>query len=668
MHLYVAANASAGGDGSESSPFATINAARKSLRKALREGTVPAGGAVVHIAEGDYYQTGQITFESEDSGMSPEAPVYYVADGEVRLIGGFSIDLENDFIPTAEGDAVYGENVVKYIAPEGTFALENDQLPISGHSTSYISSDLYNSTPYFTVSLDEEPMELCRWPNADEGYATVSGAANDVSALVSTSSLYTLYDFEITCDEMDTSLWSDDDIYIHGYWGTDYADLKTTGVITGKNSIKANYPTYQQAKTGQRFYASNAPEMLDSPGEWYIDRENDVLYLYPTKQTGTVVVGTNNSTLIYAKALKNVVFDGINIVGGRTNAYHMVNSCKNVTIKNCRINNVNGTAIRGSGINLAVNNCEISHTGSGGVNFQGGDFINQVESGNVVKNCSLHDMGRWKKCYSPAVSLDGYGAVCENNDIYNIAHTAVMMTGFEHKMRYNDVHNVVSETSDMGAVYVRANPLRRGTVIEYNYFHDLSSDSTVKREDIAAIFFDDVCAGYKAHHNIFKNIDGRTIKSNGGRENIVTNNVFIENRENGRYGCVCIAKDADTGEFYVTSGASYTKYWGFVTADNAKYVDNGLYKEFPFTKFEGIATYFEDDPLWAKRNVFKDNYQYNCTKDFYVGDEVDREYILSEASENEIVESTVIGEEEYQNILNNDYSYYGINFAQIGKK
>lgn len=672
MHLYVSADATAKGDGTEALPYATIDEARRSLRTALRNGTVPNGGAIVHVAEGDYYQLAAINFTDEDSGESAQAPIIYAAEGDVRLIGGLCVDI-NDFEPTQEGDAVFNQNVVKYQAPVGTFALGSDTLPIAGHSKRYISSDLYNSTPYFTVSLDEEPMELCRWPNKDVGYAVVTSATNTVSEMESTNSKYTLYDFEITCDEMDTSLWSGDDVYIHGYWGNDYGDLKTTCEITSATTIKADYPTYRQAKVGQRFYASNAPEMLDAPGEWYIDRENDVLYLYPTKESGQVIIGTNTNAFIYAKGLKNVVFDGINIVGGRTSGYHLLNSCNNIAIKNCRINNVNGAGITIAGYNNVVDNCEISYTGSSAITLQGGNFVTQVEAGNLVKNCKLHDMGMWQRTYTPAISMEGYASSAENNEIYNIAHTAVMMTGFEHKLRYNEIYNVVNEASDMGAVYVHANPSRRGTVIEYNHFHDLVSNSTVNSKDIAAIFLDDICAGYTIDHNIFENINGRAIKSNGGRENTVTNNVFINNLYNARYGCVCIEKN-DEGEFYVphgenataTENSAYAKYYGYATSDT--YIASGQYKEAPFTKFARLADYLEDDPIWAKYNVFKDNYMYNCTYDYSFSDSVDSEFMQSSESGCEFVSSEVITEEEYENILNHDYSVYGINFNRIGRQ
>lgn len=671
MHLYVSADATPNGDGSEERPYATIDKARRALRSVIRNGLVPNGGVVVHVAEGDYYQTSAINFDSEDSGESPEAPIIYVAEGDVRLIGGLCVDLK-EFEPTEKGDAVFNQNVVKYKAPSGTFELGSDILPIAGHSKKYISSDLYYSTPYFTVSLDEKPMELCRWPNADDGYATITAVENTVSEMVSTNSKYTLYDFEITCDEMDTALWTDDDIYIHGYWGNDYGDLKTTCEIVDATTIKADYPTYRQAQAGQRFYASNAPEMLDAPGEWYIDRENDVLYLYPTKKTGKVEIGTSASNLIYAKGLKNVVFDGISVVGGRTTAYRLNNSCKNITIKNCRITNVNGVGISGYGSNIIVNNCEIAYTGQSGITLQGGNFVNQTAGGNIVKNCSLHDMGRWQKCYSPAVSLEGYANTVENNEIYNLAHTAVMMTGFEHRLHYNEIYNVVNESSDMGAVYVHANPSRRGTVIEYNHFHDLVSDSTVSATDIAAIFLDDICAGYTIDHNIFENINGRAVKSNGGRENTITNNVFINNTYNARYGCVCIAKNED-GEFYVPHGddatasqnSAYEKYYGYATGDT--YIADGQYKEYPFTKFPRLANYLEDDPLWAKYNVFKDNYMYNCKYDYSLPTSVAGEYMSLEVSGCEFVSSTQITDEKYENILKNDYTVYGINYNRIGR-
>ena len=44
---------------------------------------------------------------------------------------------------------------------------------------------------------------------------------------------------------------------------------------------------------GMRYYVFNIAEELDAPGEYYIDRENSVLYFYPTEnfsQNSNIVI------------------------------------------------------------------------------------------------------------------------------------------------------------------------------------------------------------------------------------------------------------------------------------------------------------------------------------------------------------------------------------------
>jgi hypothetical protein len=78
-------------------------------------------------------------------------------------------------------------------------------------------------------------------------------------------------------------------VWLLGYWTHDWSDEviriasydTESKVITlaAPHSYGINAGTWGAAK--RRFFAMNALEELDAPGEWYLDREHKLLYFYP---------------------------------------------------------------------------------------------------------------------------------------------------------------------------------------------------------------------------------------------------------------------------------------------------------------------------------------------------------------------------------------------------
>ena len=51
---------------------------------------------------------------------------------------------------------------------------------------------------------------------------------------------------------------------------------------------------------------------------------------------------------------------------------------------------------------------------------------------------------------------------------------AIVFGGNEHLIEFNEIHDVCHESNDAGAIYGGRDWTMRGTVIRYNYFHDIS--------------------------------------------------------------------------------------------------------------------------------------------------------------------------------------------------
>ena len=114
--IYVSPAGNDQADGSQTSPLATMSAARKLARNFAGKEAV-----TIHVADGVYYLPETLVFEPQDSG-SAENQILYVAENEGgAILSGGSL-LELAWQPHTDG-------IMKATTPEG---LVIDQLFISG--------------------------------------------------------------------------------------------------------------------------------------------------------------------------------------------------------------------------------------------------------------------------------------------------------------------------------------------------------------------------------------------------------------------------------------------------------------------------------------------------------------------------------------------------------
>lgn len=80
------------------------------------------------------------------------------------------------------------------------------------------------------------------------------------------------------------SRWtSEKDLWMFGYWDHDWADStdRVASINPGAKTITLQTTGKYRVRSGQRYYAFNALSELDMPGEYYIDRQDGILYFWP---------------------------------------------------------------------------------------------------------------------------------------------------------------------------------------------------------------------------------------------------------------------------------------------------------------------------------------------------------------------------------------------------
>jgi hypothetical protein len=70
-------------------------------------------------------------------------------------------------------------------------------------------------------------------------------------------------------------------------------------------------------KTGAPYYFYNVLEELDTPGEWYLDRESGLLYWYPSMplEKADVMLSLLTESILTMKGVSHVTLKGITFTG-----------------------------------------------------------------------------------------------------------------------------------------------------------------------------------------------------------------------------------------------------------------------------------------------------------------------------------------------------------------
>lgn len=586
---------STNGVGSFEKPFSSITEARDYLRSHKTE------PYIVYLMGGSYYTDSQIIFDSRDS-RSKNNRVVYQAYGHEKpvLTGGKSISA-SDFVLTEEEkilslipEKAHGK-VMQTDLSKFNFSFASE-LPTYGHSEAYLNdhSISHNNNPDFFLMCGDEMMINARWPNS--GYALVSKVVDEGSMAERRG-----FSFRFDNEEKLKQWENANDMAVHGYWNYNYSDFATPAYVDTQNSsITTIYPSGKGVSKNRQFYVYNLLEELDSEGEYYIDRENNILYFYPPAGFNEALLVAQQYSMLRIKDVANTEFNGIEILGTRGRGFDLEN-CSNILLNDIT---VNGTGLWGIYLNdctdCTVMNSNIINNGYGGIYASGGSLLNEEEGNIRILNNSISNFSQLKKCYSYGVSVEGWKNWISGNTIFNAPQQAVTIGGNDNVFCENEIYNVLNEASDMGAVYMGKSKIARGNIIENNYFHDMSSSSVISPLDIQAIYLDDLIDGYTIRNNTFENIKGAAVTISGGRANSVYQNLFINNSKNVKINAV---------------GIEYqSKYKEYIEGLCEK-IASGYYSPEIYSRYPNFLNIADDEPYEPKHNIVKDNIMYGCNED-----------------------------------------------------
>lgn len=345
-----------------------------------------------------------------------------------------------------------------------------------------------------TLYLDDTKQILARYPNYDSSAKRLNGTAADAISKNRVAS------------------WKHPiGGYIHALQSSEWGSLSYR--ITGKKSDSTlqleggwqiNRPSEMSSKT---LFVENIFEELDAPNEWFFDRKNRLLYLFPAENidlaNATVIVARHKESFVLKgtsnSPLKNVVIHGLDFVHNARSfmdtkepllrsdwcifrgAALLLDGTENCTIRGCRFYDMDGNAVMISNYNrrAAISGNHIFNIGASAIAFIGNidavrsprlDYSEHIaydkldktpgpKSNNYPQSCRaednlIHDIGQIEKQVA-GVTIDISEEITINhNTIYNVPRAGINIGDGcwgGHIIEYNEVFNTVLETGDHGA-------------------------------------------------------------------------------------------------------------------------------------------------------------------------------------------------------------------------
>ncbi len=535
--VHVSADAAAGGDGSRDQPYQTPAQARDAIRAQRKAGTLATGDAVtVHVGPGVYALNATLEFKAEDGGTA-EAPVVYRAreGGRARIQGGLTLDPAS-FRPVT--DAAVRARLDSAVRQKVRVCDVSARLPaaLADFKTAFRGPPV---GPWLYVN--RQPMTLARWPNTGEAGSEWAGFSKAIDTGLAQPgaadpALRQPHPGSFLFQDPRPARWNlAEGVWLFGYWTHDWSDEviriaaydREQQVITlaAPHSYGINAGTWGAAT--RRFFALNALEELDAPGEWYLDRARKLLYFYPAGDlhAAEIVLATLTEPLLTVNGAKHVRFVGLDFEYGHGDGI-LARNCERLETAGCVVANLAGSGISLAGSASTIRSCDVFHVGRGGISLSGGDRPSLTPAGNLAENNRIHHYGLFQRTYAPGINASGCGQIVRNNCIHDAPHNAVLYGGNEHRFERNEVYRVVMETGDAGAFYSGRDWTSQGNILRHNYIHHLGGGHA-EHVNTMGIYLDDCDCGDTLDGNVFYRA-GRAIMIGGGRDNPVLNNLVVD--------------------------------------------------------------------------------------------------------------------------------------------
>ena len=601
--IYVSKSGNDSWPGTKEKPLATVEKA-----VAVTRG---AGPSTVWIGPGEFFLKAGLMLDAKHGGTTNQPLVIRATEpGKTRLSGSRVV---------GNFRAISPQEAKPLISEEAKQRVLVADLKSQGFTPLEKLSPQHRAHGCEEVIFGDLPMQSARWPN--DGFAVftevIDAGASKITHWVQRD-VYRPGSFRFPGDR--AKHWDlARGVWLHGFWCYDWCDeALRAGSYDPKTgelrlAVKHHYgignPWEKNSK--RRFHALHVFEELDSPGEYYLDRDNQKLYFWPPGDMARQPVRLTlcSKPLLRVEGAAHLVVRDLTIENARGIGVLMKN-CRHCRIENCLVRNMGQGGMNLDGASVSAAGCEVTRTASYGISIHGGDRKTLTPGKCSVLDCHIHHVGRLDWNQGRGVILNGCGNRMANNLIHHTPTGAVAYGGNEHILELNEIHDVCILYSDVGVFYTGRDWSSRGNVVRWNYIHDVSNKDG---HGAQAIYFDDCDSGDTALGNIVFGGVGRGVLLGGGRDNTVRGNIFIDLP-------IGIHVDARGSR-----GITLDRPGSWNLLAKCKQVDylSPLWS----SRYPQLAKIMDNNPLMPLGNSIRDNIIIGCKKPFSITKGIEEKWL-----------------------------------------
>jgi hypothetical protein len=497
-------------DGSIDSPFETIG---KAISK------IDAGDSVI-IRGGLYHE--EILIDNLNSSISSPTLIKsfdgetVVIDGTIEILGQWNDDNSNSSIKVMNG--------------------------IDDHITQ--------------LFVGNEQMVMARWPNAQFNDQSIFDKHNWAEGDESTSQDGQLYIDESKKDSGTINLTNSVGILNVGSFKTFNKRITNHTIQNGNDLIEYDGNFGNSFKTKHHyFFFEGKKELIDVQNEWFLDQENEMLFVFPQNSVDLNNTSVRGKVRDYSVLIDNsshVTIEGLTFFAttfkADNSSYLNISDCNFYYPSYSRrmLGELLGaapTTLGSSGTkrvyNSTIDRCLFIDAEGEGLIIMGDN--------NKVLNSYFKNID-WSATeldgLMVTINVDGSNNEFSNNEVYNTGASATVWPGEESIFSYNVVSNTGLAQSD-GAVFQGTKNTVAKSVVHHNFVYD--TEKYAFRYDAPGGNAEEAGSYGVMHHNIADNTMGLMIK---GNNQIIANNTVI-NTINNRNDIIILAEDCSNNNTWL---------------------------------------------------------------------------------------------------------------------
>ena len=276
------------------------------------------------------------------------------------------------------------------------------------------------------------------------------------------------------------------------------------------------------------FFVAGARELLDVPGEYYLDEEGKTLYLIPPEgkdPAGLQIEIKKRELAVDLSGASYIHLEGIDFSGAAMNlsgaegcliqGAEVQHFCRSFGLKSTQGIGENTGIVLGGNHNT-IRDCRIYGSDGNGILLSG------VK--NAVINCEIFDINYLGSHSCASVKLTGKEHLVSHNSIYNTGRVCISMKGGGHEIQFNHIYNPGRNSEDLGVL--KSGGLDADNLmIHHNVIHNDNGK-------FIGIYFDNYTNNIIAHHNVVWGMKDGVRSNRPGHFHIIYNNTLIPDINN----------------------------------------------------------------------------------------------------------------------------------------